>query len=227
GFAFVRGNRLVLAVLVVDLCAALFATPAALFPQFADQRFGGGAESVGLLTTAPMVGAALASAVAGRTGRLRRPGRSLFAAVAVWGLACVGFALSPLLGLGLLFLAVGGVADTVSEILRRTLLMQHTPARLQGRVGSLWLAQAMTAPALGGVLAGLGASALGPGRAVAIGGAACVVSVGLVALAFPGLRRQEREAVGERKASAHEGDAPSDAGPADSRRHNSEATART
>jgi ENTS family enterobactin (siderophore) exporter len=111
----------------------------------------------------------------------------LCAAVAAWGLACLGFGLSPFLGFGLFFLALGGIADTVSEIMRRTLLMRHTPDPLQGRVSSLWLAQAMTAPALGGVLAGLASSAVGPGTAVAAGGAVCVGTLALVALVYRGL----------------------------------------
>ncbi|MCJ0874456.1 enterobactin transporter EntS [Streptomyces sp. AP-93] len=204
GFAFVRGSRIVGAVLVVDLCAALFATPAALFPQLAEQRFGGGPELVGILTTAPMVGATLASVTSGWTGRLGSPGRVLFAAVAAFGLACMAFGLSPLLGFGLFFLALGGMADTISEILRRTLLMQHTPDRLQGRVGSLWLAQAMTAPALGGVLAGLGASFLGPATTVAVGGAVCVVGAGLVALFYPELWRLDAQLKTSDGASAAE-----------------------
>jgi ENTS family enterobactin (siderophore) exporter len=195
GFAFIRGSRVVAAVLVVDLCAALFATPTALYPEFADERFGGGPELVGLLTTAPMIGAAVASLTSGWAGRTRRQWRVLCAAVAVWGLACLGFGLSPLLGFGLVFLALGGVADTVSEIMRRTLLMRHTPDPLQGRVSSLWLAQAMTAPALGGVLAGLASSAVGPATAVAGGGALCLVTLALVAVAYRGLWRDADEPV--------------------------------
>jgi ENTS family enterobactin (siderophore) exporter len=195
GFAFIRGSRVVAAVLVVDLCAALFATPTALYPEFADERFGGGPELVGLLTTAPMIGAAVASLTSGWTGRTRRQWRVLCAAVAVWGLACLGFGLSPLLGFGLVFLALGGMADTVSEIMRRTLLMRHTPDPLQGRVSSLWLAQAMTAPALGGVLAGLASSAVGPAAAVAGGGALCLLTLALVAVAYRDLWRDADEPV--------------------------------
>ncbi|MGW8365095.1 MFS transporter [Streptomyces wedmorensis] len=198
GLAFIRGSRVVAAVLVVDLCAALFATPTALYPQFAEERFGGGPELVGLLTTAPMIGAAVASLVSGWTGRTRHQWRVLCVTVAVWGLACLGFGLSPLLGFGLFFLALGGLADTFSEIMRRTLLMRHTPDPLQGRVSSLWLAQAMTAPALGGVLAGLGASAVGPSTAVAAGGALCVGALCLVALLYRQLWRETGEStVGE------------------------------
>ncbi|MFF8258938.1 MFS transporter [Streptomyces virginiae] len=184
GFRFVGGNRVVSAVLVVDLCVAVLATPNALFPEMAEKRLSGGPELVGLLTTAPMIGAALASLTSGWTGRTRYHWRVLCAAIATWGVACLGFGLSPYLGLGLVFLAIGGVADTISEIMRRTLLMTHTPDALQGRVSSLWLAQAMTAPALGGVLAGLASSAVGPAAAVAGGGVACVLALAVVAVVY-------------------------------------------
>lgn len=184
GFRFIGGNRVVSAVLVIDLCVAVFATPHALFPELAQRRLGGGPELVGLLTTAPMIGAALASLTSGWTGRTRRHWRVLCAAVAGWGLACLGFGLSPWLGLGLVFLALGGVADTISEIMRRTLLMSHTPDPLQGRVSSLWLAQAMTAPALGGVLAGLASSVVGPSAAVAGGGALCLATLAVVVVLY-------------------------------------------
>ncbi|WP_051338246.1 MFS transporter [Streptomyces flavidovirens] len=222
GLAFIRGSRVVAAVLVVDLCAALFATPTALYPQFAQERFGGGPELVGLLTTAPVIGAAVASLVSGWTGRTRHQWRVLCAAVAVWGLACVGFGLSPLLGFGLFFLALGGLADTFSEIMRRTLLMRHTPDPLQGRVSSLWLAQAMTAPALGGVLAGLAASAVGPSAAVAAGGALCVGSLGVVALLYRQLWRETGEST-VRESDGTQDVPAGDGGP----RSNSDATAAT
>ncbi|MFF5447666.1 MFS transporter [Streptomyces sp. NPDC012888] len=195
GFRFVGGNRVVSAVLVVDLCVAVFATPQALFPELAERRLGGGPELVGLLTTAPMIGAALASLTSGWTGRTRRHWRVLCAAVAGWGLACLGFGLSPWLGLGLVFLALGGVADTISEIMRRTLLMTHTPDPLQGRVSSLWLAQAMTAPALGGVIAGLASSAVGPAATVAGGGALCLTTLAVVALIYRQLWRDSYQSV--------------------------------
>ncbi|TDC44298.1 MFS transporter [Micromonospora sp. KC213] len=196
GLAFIRRSRIVAAVLVVDLCGALFATPAALFPQFAERVFAAGPSAVGLLTAAPAAGAAVASLLSGWTGRLRRPGRVLLGVVGAYGLVTIGFGASPVLGLGLAFLALAGAADTISEILRRTLLMQHTSAHLQGRVGSLWLAQAMTAPALGGVLLGLAAGLTGPSAAVALGGALCVGATVLVGWCYPQLWRHRAVGAG-------------------------------
>ncbi|MEO3977762.1 hypothetical protein [Streptomyces sp. CAU 1734] len=117
----------------VDLCAALFATPAALHPQLAGERHGSGTELAGVLTAAPVIGAAVASVTSGWTGRTARPGRVLFGAVAACGPACPGSGPSPVLGFGPVLLAIGGFAGTVFEILRRTLLMRNTPGHLHGR----------------------------------------------------------------------------------------------
>jgi ENTS family enterobactin (siderophore) exporter len=100
------------------------------------------------------------------------------------------FGLSPNLWLALAFLALAGLGDTASEILRRALLQHYTPDRLQGRVGSLWLAQATAGPSVGNVEAGLVARALGSSSgAVVVGGVVCLAGVGVLALAMPGLRK--------------------------------------
>lgn len=189
GWHFVRRQPVVRGLLVIDLCAMVFAMPFALFPQLGTQVFGGGPSAVGLLYTAPAVGAFAGGLLSGWTGRFRHSGRALIASVLLWGLAITGFGLAGSLWLGLLCLAVAGVGDTTSEILRRALLQHHTPDRLQGRVSSVWLAQATTGPAVGGAFAGYAARLLGPSAGIVAGGAVCLLGVTLVALTMPGLRR--------------------------------------
>jgi ENTS family enterobactin (siderophore) exporter len=189
GFSFVRHDRLIAGLLLIDVCATGFGVPATLFPQLAEEVFHGGPEVVGLLATAPAVGALLASLTSGWTGRVRYAGRALVAAVLLLGLAYLGLGLTGSLAVALVFLAVSGAADCVSEILRRALLQRHTPDRLQGRVNSLWLAQAGSTYSLGGVSSGFAAGALGPAAAVAGAGALCVVSAGALAARLPELRR--------------------------------------
>ncbi|MCG8915316.1 enterobactin transporter EntS [Actinokineospora sp. PR83] len=188
-FRFIKGNRLISSVLLVDLGAMLFAMPSALYPQLAAERLGGGPELVGLLYTAPAAGAFIGSIVSGWTATARRSGLILIGVAALWGVAATGVGVSTELSLVLFLLGVGGLADVFSEILRRALLQGNTPDRLQGRVGSVWLAQAITGPSLGGVLTGFAAGLLGPGLAIAIGGGACVFVVLLVAALYPELRR--------------------------------------
>ncbi|WP_235716094.1 enterobactin transporter EntS [Amycolatopsis sp. ATCC 39116] len=189
GFRFLRHNAVVRGLLVIDLWAMLFAMPYALFPQMGTEVFGGGPSAVGLLYTAPAVGAFIGALVSGWTGRIRHSGRALIGSVLLWGLGVTAFGLSGELWLGLLFLAIAGVGDTTSEILRRALLQHHTPDHLQGRVSSLWLAQATTGPAVGNAEAGLAARLLGPAGGIVAGGIVCVLGVCLVAVTMPGLRR--------------------------------------
>ncbi|NKQ55820.1 enterobactin transporter EntS [Amycolatopsis sp. K13G38] len=189
GFNFVRRNQVVGGLLLIDVFAMVFAMPYSLFPQLGEEVFGGGPSTVGLLYTAPAVGAFLGALASGWTGRVRLSGLALFGAVALWGLAIMAFGLAGQLWVGLLFLAVAGVGDTTSEILRRALLQHYTPDHLQGRVSSLWLAQATSGPAVGNAEAGLAARLLGGGGALVAGGIVCVLGVGLVAATMPALRR--------------------------------------
>ncbi|WP_236789559.1 enterobactin transporter EntS [Amycolatopsis sp. GM8] len=189
GFRFVRHNQVVAGLLLIDVWAMVFAMPYALFPQLAEQVFHGGPSTVGLLYTAPAVGAFFGALASGWIGRARHSGRALIASVLVWGLAIIGFGLSGQLWLGLMCLAIAGIGDTTSEILRRALLQHYTPDELQGRVSSLWLAQATTGPAVGNAEAGLAARLFGSAGAIVGGGLICVFGVCLVAVTMPRLRR--------------------------------------
>ncbi|MTD55762.1 enterobactin transporter EntS [Amycolatopsis sp. RM579] len=189
GFRFVRGNQVVAGLLLIDVWAMVFAMPYSLFPQLAEQVFHGGPSTVGLLYTAPAVGAFLGALASGWTGRIRHSGRALIASVLLWGLAITAFGLSGHLWLGLLCLGIAGIGDTTSEILRRALLQHYTPDHLQGRVSSLWLAQATSGTAIGNAEAGLAARLLGGSGAVIGGGLVCVLGVCLVAVTMPRLRR--------------------------------------
>ncbi|WP_309094580.1 enterobactin transporter EntS [Streptomyces sp.] len=190
GLRFLRGNQVVAGLLLIDVCAVVFAMPYALFPELGTEHFGGGPSTVGLLYTAPAVGSFLGALTSGWTGRIHHTGRALIGAVALWGVAITCFGLSPGLWTALAFLALAGLGDTVSEILRRALLQHYTPDRLQGRVGSLWLAQATAGPSVGNVEAGLVARGLGSAAgAAAVGGLVCLAGVAAVAVALPGLRK--------------------------------------
>ncbi|MEU5691911.1 enterobactin transporter EntS [Actinosynnema sp. NPDC020468] len=190
GLRFVARNRVVAGLLLIDVCVALFTMPFALFPELAERVFEGGAGVVGLLYSAPAVGAMIAATASGWTGRVRRTGHYLVGATIACGVAVAGFGLSNgVLWLALVSLALLGAADTVSEILRRSLLQHNTPDHLQGRVSSLWLAQTNIAPALGNFEAGVLARLVGPVTAVVVGGALCVVTSSAVGAAMPALRR--------------------------------------
>jgi MFS transporter, ENTS family, enterobactin (siderophore) exporter len=188
GLRFVRGNQVIAGLLLVDVFAMVFAMPQALFPELGVERFGG-AFAVGLLYSAPAVGAFAGALISGWTGRVRRSGVALIAAVATWGAAIAAFGVSWNLALALFFLVLAGLGDTSSEILRRALLQHYTPDRLQGRVGSLWLAQATAGPAAGNAEIGLMAKLVSAPIALVAGGLVCVAGVLGVAVFMPKLRQ--------------------------------------
>jgi ENTS family enterobactin (siderophore) exporter len=135
------------------------------------------------------LGALLGAATSGWTGRLRRPGIVVIVAGLAWGAAIVGFGLSGSLLIALVFLALAGMADLISEVLRNALLQHYTPDELRGRVSSLYLAQVSTAPSLGNVEAGLVAQLFSVGISVVSGGLACVAGALVLGAINPALRR--------------------------------------
>jgi ENTS family enterobactin (siderophore) exporter len=189
GFRYVTKNSVVGGMLAVDTSAMIFGMPSALFPAIARMHFHGGAATFGLLTAAPGLGALIGAATSGWTGRVRRPGVVVIFAGLGWGAAIVLFGLSDNLALGLLFLALAGMADLFSEVLRNALLQRYTPDELRGRVSGLYLAQVTSAPALGNVEAGLVAQLFSTTISVVSGGIICVAGALLLGAINPALRR--------------------------------------
>jgi MFS transporter, ENTS family, enterobactin (siderophore) exporter len=188
GFRFVRRSGVVGGMLLIDTNAMIFGMPTALFPALAAEHFHGGSATFGLLTAAPGLGAIIGGAISGWTGHLRRPGMVVIGAGIVWGGAIVGFGLVRSLPLALAFLALAGMGDLISEVLRNALLQRYTPDPLRGRVSSLYLAQVNTAPALGNVEAGAVAQAFSPVISVVSGGLACVIGALLLGTVIPAVR---------------------------------------
>jgi MFS family permease len=184
GFSFVRRSRLLLATFVIDLIAMIFGLPRSLFTFMADARF------VGLLFSAPAVGALIGALTSGWTRHVRRQGIAIIIAVALWGVAIAAFGWSGgRLWLALLMLAAAGWADVISAIYRSTILQVGVPDRLRGRLSGIHILVVTGGPRLGDLEAGLIAAWMTPSFSVVSGGLACIVGAGLVALAFPELRR--------------------------------------
>jgi MFS transporter, ENTS family, enterobactin (siderophore) exporter len=189
GVRYVRRNKVVAGMLAVDTSAMIFGMPSALFPAIASEHFHGGSATFGLLAAAPGLGALVGAATSGWTSRLRRPGMVVILAGLAWGAAIVGFGLSDSLAIGLVFLALAGMADLISEILRNALLQRYTPDALRGRVASLYLVQVNSAPSLGNVEAGLVAQLFTLTISVVSGGLVCVAGALILGIVNPALRR--------------------------------------
>jgi MFS family permease len=189
GFAFVRGSRLIRSTFVIDLIAMIFGMPRALFTFLIVEQFGRSEELVGLLFSAPAVGAFAGAITSGWTRRVRRQGVAVIWAVAAWGAAITAFGLSgDRLWLGLLALAVAGWADVISAIFRSTILQVEVPDRLRGRLSGIHILVVAGGPRLGDLEAGLVARATSPVFSVISGGLACIVGAGFCAVRYPELR---------------------------------------
>ncbi|MFI5542716.1 enterobactin transporter EntS [Streptomyces sp. NPDC051815] len=188
GFRFAFKDRVVGGLVLLGGVTATFNVPVVLFPEMVDRRFGGGEVMLGLLYTAPAVGAVLVSATSGWLGRAARPGRLLLMAAFTGGLATLGFGLSGSPVLAFALLAVGGAAGTVYEILEYALVQHHTPDAMRGRVISVITAQGTTGGIAGDAEVAAIARWFSPAGAAIVNGAVCAVAAVAVAVAVPGLR---------------------------------------
>lgn len=187
GLRYVRGERSIQGVFVIDINAMVFGMPRALFPQLGTELYHGGAGTVGLLYAAPAAGAFVGAVTTGWVSRVRRQGAAVLWAVAVWGLAIAAFGVASWLPLGLFLLAIAGAADVISAVFRGTILQLHVPDRLRGRLQALNIAVVTGGPRVGDLEAGVVATATNAQVSVVSGGLACVAGVALLAKAIPEL----------------------------------------
>jgi len=189
GIRFVRGQPVILGALTLDLFSVLFGGAVALLPVFAAEILHVGPQGLGVLRAAPAVGAVLMSIVLAHLPPLRRAGPALLISVAVFGLSIIGFGLSRDFLLSIALLAVSGMSDTVSVVIRSTLLQVLTPAHLLGRVSSVNAIFIGSSNEIGAFESGAAARLLGTVPSVVLGGLATLGVVAVTAVKVPGLRR--------------------------------------
>jgi Transmembrane secretion effector len=189
GVRFVRSQPVVLGALTLDLFSVLFGGAVALLPVFAGEILHVGPEGLGILRAAPAVGAVLMSLVLAHRRPLSRAGRTLLVSVALFGLAIIGFGLSRNFFLSTGLLAVSGMADTVSVVVRSTLLQVMTPNHLLGRVASVNAIFIGSSNELGAFESGTAARLIGTVPSVVFGGLATLLVVATTAVKVPQLRR--------------------------------------
>lgn len=189
GIRFVRGQPVILGALTLDLFSVLFGGAVALLPVFAAEILRVGPQGLGALRAAPAVGAVLMSLVLAHLPPLRRAGPALLISVAVFGLSIIGFGLSRDFLLSMALLAVSGMSDTVSVVIRSTLLQVLTPQHLLGRVSSVNAIFIGSSNEIGAFESGAAARLLGTVPSVVLGGLATLVVVAVTAVKVPGLRR--------------------------------------
>ena len=190
GFRFLKGKRNLQSVFLADLNAMVFGFPVALFPAVAE-RLGGGEVTLGLLYAAPAAGAFVATLLSGRAKHVRRQGRAILFAIAVWGAAIIVFGLSDALWLSLAMLAVAGAGDMVSGIYRSTILQAAVEDRLRGRLDGIGMAVWATGPSVGNVESGVVATLTTVPISIVSGGLLTMAGIGLLRWFAPGFWRYD------------------------------------
>jgi len=192
GLAYVWNNKIVFGAISLDLFAVLLGGATALLPVFARDVLNVGPQGFGILRAGPALGAAaIAILLAARPIR-RKAGLIMFSGVAVFGAATVVFAISKVLALSVVALAVLGGADMLSVYVRQTLVQLVTPDAMRGRVGAVSTLFVGASNELGEFESGVAARFLGPVGAALFGGVGALVVTGLWAQLFPALRKADK-----------------------------------
>ena len=194
GFAYVRGNRLVLATISLDLFAVLLAGATALLPVYARDILHVGSRGLGHLAAAPGIGAGLTALWFSFRPMKSEVGVKMLVAVIIFGLATIAFGLTAFaprhyaMELGIAALIVLGSSDMVSVYVRQSLIQLHTPDAMRGRVSSLSQLTISASNELGEAESGFLAALVGPIAAVIGGGIGAIVITIIWARLFPELR---------------------------------------
>ena len=193
GFRFLKGKKNLQSLFLADLNAMIFGFPIALFPPIAESIRPGQPGVLGLFYAAPAAGAFVATMVSGRAKHVRRQGRAILAATAVWGAAIIVFGFSNDLWLALAMLAVAGAGDMVSGIFRMSIIQTAVEDRIRGRLDGIAMAVWATGPAVGNIESGVVATLTTPATSVVAGGILTIVGVGVLRLALPGFVRYDSQ----------------------------------
>lgn len=175
GVKYAFSRQELLGTYVVDFAAMVFGMPTALFPAIALSF--GGAEVLGLLYSAPAVGALLISFFSGWTANVRQQGKAIAISATLWGFAIMGFGLSTSFVYAWIFLAISGGFDGLSGIFRGLMWNQTIPNELRGRLAGIEMISYLSGPKLGDTEAGLVAAAFGVTASIVSGGVFCILAV--------------------------------------------------
>ncbi len=192
GFVDVGKSELLLGSFSLDLFVVLLGGATALLPIFAHDILHQGPRGLGMLRAAPALGSVVMGLLMARFPMRRRAGQWLFVCVPIFGVATIAFGLSRMLWLSLVSLFVAGAADTISVIVRSTLLQLGTPPEMRGRASAVNALFVGASNELGEFESGVTAQWWGAVRAVVVGGMGSLAVAGIWAAKFPELRRADR-----------------------------------
>ena len=188
GFRFVWSHGVIFPLMLLDFSATFFGNARGLFPIFARDILFVGPKGLGLLYAARAVGSLLAAIGMTVLGPVHRAGRWIFIGIGIYGLSTIFFAESRIFWFSVLMLMFTGMGDTISSILRSTINQLSTPDELRGRMSSINSIFTSNGPQLGQFESGLVAAWLGAQASALTGGAATLIALAAVAVAFPIVR---------------------------------------
>lgn len=191
GFRFVWRSKEVLGALSLDLFAVLFGGATALLPVFADKILKVGPEGLGMLRSAPALGAVVVLILLTIRPLKNNQGKIMLLCVAGFGICIITFGLSQVFWLSMLALFISGIVDGVSVIVRSTILQLKTPDEMRGRVSALNSIFIMSSNELGAFESGVAARVLGTVTAVVFGGGMTLAVVIYTWIKAPTLRKLE------------------------------------
>jgi predicted MFS family arabinose efflux permease len=189
GVRFVLHQQVVLGAMALDMFSVLFGGAVALLPIFASEILHVGPQGLGIMQAAPAVGAVTMSLILTHRPPMQRAGRALFVAVAGFGLCIVGFGLSRSFALSIVLLALSGVFDMVSVVIRSTLLQVFTPRHLLGQVSAVNSIFIGSSNEIGAFESGVAAKLLGTVPSVLFGGTMTLIVVAVTSMRAPALRK--------------------------------------
>ncbi len=192
GIRFIRANPAIAGAISLDLFAVLFGGATALLPVYARDILVVGPLGLGLLRSAPAVGAVVVGLILAHRSLGRHAGRTMFAAVGLFGVATVVFGLSHSFFLSLAALVVLGASDMVSVFVRQNLVQRSTPDAMRGRVNGVNFLFIGASNELGEMESGATAAWFGSVEAVVLGGFGTLAVMALWLWMFPQLRRIDR-----------------------------------
>jgi predicted MFS family arabinose efflux permease len=192
GVVFVRSHPVVLGSISLDLFAVLFGGATALLPIYASDILHVGPTGLGVLRSAPAVGAAICAGVLVARPVARHVGAWMFGGVAVFGASTLVFGISRSFPLTIAALVVLGAADQVSVYVRHLLVQLTTPDTIRGRVSAVNAVFIGASNELGEFESGVTAAWFGTVPAVLVGGVATIVVAGAWSWLFPSLRTLQR-----------------------------------
>src|ERR1700681_2804851 len=192
GFRYILQEKLILGAISLDLFAVLLGGAVALLPVYAREILRTGPWALGLLRSAPALGAATRALILAYRPMRRNAGRTMLWCVAGFGVFTVLFGISHNLVLSLIALVFVGATDMVSVIVRGTLIQVATPDEMRGRVNAVDMIFIGASNEFGQFESGLTAHWLGAARAVVLGGIVTLVVTALWAWRFPELRNADR-----------------------------------